>query len=211
MTYSYHHLVTNLLLDGVPPFTGLVHAGVISSCSENPYHEILAYLNGLAPKQSFFYREFAPAGTPLNGCPARKYFTSENAERIDVIREKINEWIESGIISASEESLLKHTLIMAVNEIANISGTYGYFLSDFKKNATEQLQLNDVDRNNVNNQELICSEEFPEGKGEFLSLLTFEEQVCDDLNDEHASNEHSRHHIVLHGFSIKQKDTEYHT
>lgn len=49
------------------------------------------------------------------------------------MREKINEWIQSGWITDLEESLLKHTLIMAVNEVANISGTYGYFYRILRK------------------------------------------------------------------------------
>ena len=145
MTYSYHHLVTNLLLDGEPEFKGLMDIGVVKSQSTTPYQDVLCYLNALEPKKSFFFREFSPEGTPLNGCPSRKYFTSENAEKIDAIREKINEWIENCSITSNEESLLKHTLIMAVNEIANISGTYGYFLSDFKKNSLASIWLKPVD------------------------------------------------------------------
>ena len=87
MTYSYHHLITNLQLDGEPPFTGLVFAGVIDAKTTTPYQDVLEFLNNLTPKQSFFYREFSPAGTPLNGCPPRKYFTAVNAEKIDAIRE----------------------------------------------------------------------------------------------------------------------------
>ena len=145
MTYSYHHLVTNLQLGGVPPFEGLKCEGIVDRESTTPYHNVLDYLNNLAPKKSFFYREFSPGGQPLNGCPPRKYFTTENAEKIDSIREEINEWINRGLITPSEESLLKHTLIMAVNEIANISGTYGYFLSDFKKNAVDSITLKPVE------------------------------------------------------------------
>ena len=145
MTYSYHHLVTNLLLDVTPPFEGLMRAGVIDAKGATPYQEVLTFLNNLTPKQGFFYREFSPAGTPLNGCPSRKYFTAENAEKIDAIRDKINEWVENDMITSNEESLLKHTLIMAVNEIANISGTYGYFLSDFKKNAIDSISLKPVE------------------------------------------------------------------
>ncbi len=145
MTYSYHHLVTNLQLDREPAFEGLMQSGVIDNKSSVPYIDVLAFLNALSPKESFFYREFSPEGTPLNSCPSRKYFTSENAGKIDAIREKINEWIEGGMITSNEESLLKHTLIMAVNEIANISGTYGYFLSDFKKNALDPIVLKPVE------------------------------------------------------------------
>lgn len=141
MTYSYHHLVTNLQIGEYPMFEGLIKIGIVEQDSENPYLDVIEYLNGLTPKQSFFFREFSPSGTPLNGCPPRKYFTSENAGKVDAIREKINEWIESRTISSLEESLLKHTLIMAANEVANISGTYGYFLSEFKKNANASMML----------------------------------------------------------------------
>lgn len=145
MTYSYHHLVTNLKIAKYPQFEGLIRSGVLSSESRMPYQDVLTFLNNLTPKHSFFYREFSPEGHPLNGCPARKYFTAENASKIDAIREKINEWIERRYITQIEESLLKHTLIMAVNEVANISGTYGYFLSDFKKNANSTLTLTPVE------------------------------------------------------------------
>ncbi len=145
MTYSYHHLVTNLQIGEYPQFTGLATCKVISSNSKIPYEDVLLYLNNLQAKHSFFYREFSPDGKPLNGCPARKYFTSSNAAKIDAIREQINEWVDKQCITAIEESLLKHTLIMAVNEVANISGTYGYFLSDFKKNACDTIALKPVE------------------------------------------------------------------
>jgi len=141
MTYSYHHLVTNLQIGEYPNFIGLVSHNIITRGSQTPYTDVLQYLNGLKPKKGFFHREFSPDGIPLNGCPALKYFTSTNAAKIDAIREKINEWIDCNYITAIEESLLKHTLIMAVNEVANISGTYGYFLSDFKKNACDDVLL----------------------------------------------------------------------
>ena len=143
MTYSYHHLVTNLLLGDYPRFAGL--KDVIVKNSENPYFAVLNYLNNIPPKEGFFFREFSPEGTPSNGCEPRKYFTSENAKKIDAIRECINDWINKSIIDDKEESLLKHTLIMAVNEVANISGTYGYFLSSFKKNAEHAIVLAPVE------------------------------------------------------------------
>ena len=145
MTYSFHHLNVNLLLNGEPEFRQLMDAEDILKESDNAYKDVLNYLNSLQPSQSFFYREFSPGGDPVNGCEPRKYFTAENAGKIDSIREKINEWKDREVITSIEESLLKHTLIMAVNEVANISGTYGYFLSDFKKNAMENIVLKPVE------------------------------------------------------------------
>lgn len=116
MTYSYHHLNVNLCMKEAPEFIGL--KDVITDDLGCMYLTVLKYLNQLEPKKSFFYQEFSPDGTPRNGTPPRKYFTSDNAMRIDAMREKINEWIDAGNISKSEESLLKHTLIMAVNKFA---------------------------------------------------------------------------------------------
>lgn len=145
MTYSYHHLMSNLTLGSEPSFDALKASELFSMMAENEYEMVLSYLNSLPGKESFFFREFSPGGKPINGCDARKYFTPENAAKIDAIREKINEWIDLKYIRGVEESLLKHTLIMAVNEVANISGTYGYFLADFKKNANEPIELKPID------------------------------------------------------------------
>lgn len=141
MTYSRHHLVTQLLLNKPPSFLGLKEYLHMADEDEFGYEKVLSFLNNLPLKKSYFYREFSPEGTPANGTPSRKYFTSENAQRIDAIRETVNEWVINNCITESEESVLKHTLIMAVNDIANISGTYGYFLSSFNKNSLEKLVL----------------------------------------------------------------------
>lgn len=144
MTYSKYHLVTQLLLDRSPSFIGLKDHVQLSTDGESDYENVLTYLNNLSKKKSYFFREFSPEGTPKNGTPSRKYFTSENAQKIDSIRETINEWVENKWITEKEEALLKHTLIMAVNSVANISGTYGYFLSTFNKNSTEKIILKPI-------------------------------------------------------------------
>lgn len=144
MTYSKHHLVTQLLFDKPPTFSELKKHLPTKNDSFG-YESVLDYLNCLSPIKNYFYREFSPEGTPENGCPSRKYFTSENAQKIDAIRETINNWVQSKWITANEESVLKHTLIMAVNDVANISGTYGYFLSEFNKSSLEKIILKPVD------------------------------------------------------------------
>ena len=141
MTYSFHHLVVNLLLNTSPSFVGVP---IAVSGQSTPYEAVLSYLNSLASVKGFFYKEFSPEGKPTSGDDPRKYFTPANAAKIDAIREQINSWIDAKQITDCEASLLKHTLIMAVNNVANISGTYGHYLSKFDKNATEPLILTAV-------------------------------------------------------------------
>lgn len=144
MTYSKHHLVTQLLLSSPPSFQTVIAKLDIVNSELPGYETVLKYLNSLPEKEGYFYNEFSPNGTPSNGSPSRKYFTSQNAKKIDAIREQINTWIEHQLITAEEESVLKHTLIMAVNDVANISGTYGYFLSTFNTNSLESILLKPI-------------------------------------------------------------------
>ena len=144
MTYSMHHLNTHLKLSSAPSFDGLKAKLNIKETTTDAYLDVLDYLNNLPAIKSFFYNEFSPDGIPSNGGEPRKYFTSQNAGKIDAIREEINEWINEGLLTILEESLLKHTLILATNDVANISGTYGYFLSSFRKNALTELQLKPI-------------------------------------------------------------------
>lgn len=154
MTYSKHHLVTQLLLDAPPLFQKVIAYINIGNEDLSGYERVLNYLNSLPEKESYFFNEFSPDGKPSNGSPSRKYFTSQNAKKIDAIREQINVWIENRMITSEEESVLKHTLIMAVNDVANISGTYGYFLSKFNANSLEPIILRPIQfvrEGNINN------------------------------------------------------------
>lgn len=142
MTYSKWHLEVQLLMDTPPRFAGLI--GSVPGLDPN-YNHVLNYLNSLPPIKGYFFQEFSPEGRPANGAPSRKYFTSANASKIDAIIETINYWRDSSLISELEEALLRHTLIMAVNEVANISGTYGYFLSSFSKSSLVPIELRPVE------------------------------------------------------------------
>lgn len=141
MTYSKCHLISQLLYNAPPIFFGL---GAVFYDVDSSYQTVINQLNDLEPIHGYFYREFSPAGKPQNGCEPRKYFTAENASKIDAIREQIRVWIEDKKLSENEAAVLKHTLMMAVNSVANISGTYGYYLSSFKGNALEPIVLRPV-------------------------------------------------------------------
>lgn len=139
MSYSLHHLNVALLFKEQPSFSGL--SNIIEIDSGDPYQSVLNYLNGLKGKKDYFFNEFSPEGTPMKGEQPRRYFTSKNASKIDSIRSTINNWTSKKYISYLERSLLLHTLILSVNEVANISGTYGYFLSSFKGSALKDIYL----------------------------------------------------------------------
>ena len=147
MTYSYHHLNVHLFLGEAPSFKGINGISKIAKCkpnglfASNNYETILNYLNELKPLKGYFYKEFSPEGRPSNLTNPRKYFTGNNAAKIDSIRKEIKYLWKNKKITEYEHSLLLHDLIMATNNIANIAGTYGHFLSSFVRRAEDPILL----------------------------------------------------------------------
>ena len=101
----------------------------------------IKHLNSLQPIEGYFVREFSPAGEPAYGGPPRGYFTVENAAKIDAIRTEIRRLSEAGLITGAERDLLLHELALAVNKVANIAGTYGYFRGLWNQQSLSPLTL----------------------------------------------------------------------
>ncbi len=148
MTFCYHHARVALLFTAPSRFE---HAKAFVKnhsngrqgmmFSANPYQEVLQALNTLPGEEGYFWREYSIAGHPRNTAKPRNYFSVENAKRIDAIRTSIKELKAQGQINDLEHSLLLHDLIMAVNDVANIAGTYGHYLSELAGRARCPLTL----------------------------------------------------------------------
>jgi len=122
MTFSYVLARTYICTNTVPSFDGL------SSIIKTPnLRKVIRFLNGLPGEKGFVYRTYSLEGT--KGAKFRRnYFSSENAQRIDAIRDAIECWKEKGRISEDEFYMLLCSLLEAVPFVSNIAGTYGAFL-----------------------------------------------------------------------------------
>ena len=101
---------------------------------------VVRYLDSVEGREGFVYSNYSPEGT-AHQKHVRKYFTGENARRIDAIREKIEEWKAAGLLNEEEYFYLLCSLIEAVPFVSNTSGTYGAFLKDWDKRAFKRLTL----------------------------------------------------------------------
>lgn len=108
------------------------------------YDKALDWLRSIQPIEGYFFKEFGDAGTPANGRNPRLYFSASNAARIDGARVSIRDLAKSGTITKLEHNVLLHTLILATNKVANISGTYGYFLKELSKNAQLPIEFDSL-------------------------------------------------------------------
>lgn len=148
MTFCYHHARVALLFQSPPTFfQAQDFVKEFSSLSEKSlfplpnYEAMLASLNAVPPDKGYFWREYSPKGHPTAPVKPRNYFSAENAAKIDGVRGWIRKLRREGRITDLEHSLLLHDLIMAVNDVANIAGTYGHYLSTSKERSTDTFKL----------------------------------------------------------------------
>lgn len=100
---------------------------------------IFDYLNNIGEFESgFIHQNYAPAG-------GRKYFTDENALRIDTFRILFHDWQQEKIIVESEFYYLITSLLKAINLVSNVSGTYGAYLKTWDNRALKPLRLEPVE------------------------------------------------------------------
>lgn len=104
------------------------------------YEQAIEAINSAAPLKGFIWREYSPASK--HHAPAeRKYFTEENAAKIDGMRAKIGGWRQEGVLSSHEESLLIADLLIQASRVANTAGTFGCFLRSWNQNALQPIEL----------------------------------------------------------------------
>jgi len=111
------------------PFRGF--GGYENACTE---------LDALPGTPGFLTRQYSPAAAAVIGFE-RRYFTTDNAARLDAMRSAIHRWSRSGRLTPDERDLLLADLMFAANSVANTSGTYGCFLSDWSASALRPVRL----------------------------------------------------------------------
>jgi adenine-specific DNA-methyltransferase len=79
------------------------------------------------------------------GSNERKFFTIENAKRIDYIRNKLETIKQS--ISNDEYNFILASILLSADAVSNVPAVYGCFLKSFKTKAIKNLVLNPVHNN----------------------------------------------------------------
>ena len=104
------------------------------------YHRAVTRLNACVATRGFLWREYSPASAGHAPRP-RRYFTEQNAARLDGMRAQIRRWGAAGVISGVEEDLLLADLIEAASAVANTAGTFGCFLSGWSPTALRTVEV----------------------------------------------------------------------
>lgn len=141
LTFCSMFAKASLLVSKEPHFFNLMSRHRLTKqILQNPYDAVLNYLNSLCGKKGFVFNEYSPEGSSSKEF-GRKYFTKNNAIKIDAIRDEIEMWYEEKLIAREEYALLISDLLRACNKVANIAGTYGYFLKKWDPRTNKNLHL----------------------------------------------------------------------
>ena len=135
MTYSYVLQKAFIESNSIPNFSKLSNYLGLKK-DKTGAHGVLSFLNGLQGSRGYFFENYGHTGSE-----DRMYFTAENSQIIDSIREQLEVWFKDGLIDSSERFYLLATLINAVDHVANMSGTYGAFLKIWRSVALKRIEL----------------------------------------------------------------------
>jgi adenine-specific DNA-methyltransferase len=103
------------------------------------YGRAIEALNSLPTRQGFVWREYSPASIRNGADAERRYFTEENAAKLDAARTTIEEWAVEGLVGDDEKLLLIADVLLAANGVANIAGTYGCFMRKWLDGALKPI------------------------------------------------------------------------
>ncbi len=104
----------------------------------SPCHKVVAWLNCLPGKRGFIFHNYCPSGNNEYG---RQYLSDSNGQKIDAIRQQIQQWRDAGEITENEFYLLLLPLLEATSKVANISGTYGAYLKHWDPRTYKDLPM----------------------------------------------------------------------
>ena len=111
-----------------------IHSGKLLAPS--PAYHVLCYLNGLSGKNGKFVSEYCEGGNS-----GRLYFSASNGQKIQAVRDQIQDWRQTQLVSDLEKDWLVASLLVAADKVANTASVYGAYLKHIKKSAQRPLLI----------------------------------------------------------------------
>lgn len=129
----FSHILTASTIEnnGTPAFSKLKEIGI-----SDPFAYLESTPIPLSLFNGFITEEYSPKGQA-----GRMYLTEENAERIDFIRNTLEEWKTKRYIDIYEYKYLLASLIEGVPFVSNTTGTYGAYLKTWDKRAFKRFEM----------------------------------------------------------------------
>ncbi len=109
-----------------------IFKGLIKALNLRRFADILDLLNTEQRKNGWFVREYAQK---------RRFFTIDNAARIEACRVLINKWSSNQWVSKTERAILLASLVNCMDKVANTAGTYYAYLKTWHRKALQPFRF----------------------------------------------------------------------
>lgn len=130
---------------------------------------LLEKLNALKGKSGVIYKNYCKEG---HG--ERQYFSDENGEKIDAVRQEIEAWKMTKEIDEDTYFFLLASLLESADKVANTASVYGAYLKHLKKSAQKEMVLVAAEFENTKNKSQVFNKNsndlITEIKGDILYL-----------------------------------------
>ena len=150
--------VNQIIANDLEPYSYVLLKNYIENTKAIPNERIvflIEELNNLSIKaqnnkegNGFIYKNYCQGSGS-----ERLYFSDDNGKKIDVIRQKLEEWKVNNFVSQSEYIFLLASLLESADKVANTASVYGAFLKQLKKSAQKNLVLSPAHFPKTENQE----------------------------------------------------------
>lgn len=133
---NFKSAVHTVIANDVEYYSYVLNKNYIGNTRFFEYEILVQTLQNLPLKKGFIFEEYAQGGRA-----GRSYFTSQNGQKIDAIRSKIEDWYQAAEISENQYYFLLATLLESADRVANTASVYGAYLKHIKKAASKPLVL----------------------------------------------------------------------
>jgi len=129
----------SLAVNRHPAFRELLKSKALKLSDKPAHARVIDHLNAMRGTHGFISEEYSLAGSA-----GRLFFTQENANKIDAIRQQIKRWSVDCLITEYEAAFLTAALITSADVVANTAGTYYAHLKGLTRKASKPLALKSV-------------------------------------------------------------------
>jgi len=133
---TFKPLVKQVIANDVEQYSYVLNRNYIGNYKVLKVTKQLYFLNNLEGIEGFIFHNYCE-----NGKEGRLYFSSENGQKIDAIRQQIEAWKITNEISEDTYYFLLASLIESADKVANTASVYGAYLKKIKKTAQKPLIL----------------------------------------------------------------------
>lgn len=167
--FGFSQVAGTVIANDLEYYSYVINFALLRSSYTPRIEKYIELLNKLDGVKGLIYKHFSP-----NDESDRMFFTPENAQKADKIRQQIETELKHKKISESEYYFLLASLLVSIDKVANTTSVYGAYLKKFKASAIKPLILKPIHKIIINNKSLKQNKVFC-GKAEELFDKHFEE------------------------------------